>query len=365
MQKIYKSLGLESGKKKNNIIDNLYKVPIKDRGVNAPTFRPTKDGLTVQSDLLFLPNDNGFKYALVCVDNGSRAVDAEPIKNKDSNTVLKAFKEIFKRKYVKQPTYRLEVDNGTDFKGSVKNYFENAGVYVRVAKTGRSRQQAIVERTNQILGTLLLKRQTAQELITGKDSVEWVEDLRKIIPLLNKHIKKRRIRITQYQLTNEPLGSGDSLNMLSIGDTVRVALDHPINPASGARIHGKFRSSDIRWNPTKRVIKQIILKPNQVVLYLLDGNIGKWKIEPVAYTKNQLQVVKVGEKMPDGEKVIRGEHSQYKVEKIIGKKYIKNKIYYLVKWVGYSKDASTWEPRSTLNEEIPDEIKDYELSIWK
>jgi hypothetical protein len=43
--------------------------------------------------------------------------------------------------------------------------------------------------------------------------------------------------------------------------------------------------------PKERVIKEIIIKPNSPPLYLLDGNIGKKKFEPIGYTKNQLQVI--------------------------------------------------------------------------
>ena len=38
----------------------------------------------------------------------------------------------------------------------------------------------------------------------------------------------------------------------------------------------------------------------------------------------------------------------YEVEKIINCKYFKNKKYYLVKWLCYPINQSTWEPKSNL-----------------
>ena len=38
----------------------------------------------------------------------------------------------------------------------------------------------------------------------------------------------------------------------------------------------------------------------------------------------------------------------YEVEKIIGRRKIKNKYEYLIKWKGYSIDESTWEPEDKL-----------------
>ena len=41
---------------------------------------------------------------------------------------------------------------------------------------------------------------------------------------------------------------------------------------------------------------------------------------------------------------------QYTVESITNKKLVSGKIYYLVKWKGYSQDQSTWEPIENLTQ---------------
>ena len=49
----------------------------------------------------------------------------------------------------------------------------------------------------------------------------------------------------------------------------------------------------------------------------------------------------------------------YEVEKIINCKYIRNKKYYLIKWLYYPINRSTWEPKSNL-ENLEYMIEDFE-----
>ncbi|EGG23142.1 hypothetical protein DFA_05272 [Cavenderia fasciculata] len=74
-----------------------------------------------QADLLFLPDDNGFKYALVVVDLASRLT--EPFQNKTAKEVRDEFIKIYKRGVLKQPNI-IQMDPGTEFKGATKQYFE-------------------------------------------------------------------------------------------------------------------------------------------------------------------------------------------------------------------------------------------------
>lgn len=341
-------------KKKTNVLDNLYTAPKKDKGLNAPHFAPVAEGNTHQADLLYLPNDDGNKYLLVVVDVGSRKVDAEPLKAKGSEDVLKAFKNIYDRKIISIPK-RLEVDSGSEFKGAVKKYFNEMNVKIRYGKTGRHRQQAIVERMNYTIAKALFRRMSAQELLTGEESKEWVSDLPLLIKTLNKKAKNRQ----QRKLPDKPVCEGQECNMFFIGDKVRAIAEEPKDYVTGQKLQGKFRATDLRFDPRIRTIKEILLKPGFPPMYLLDGKVkGR---DPVAYTKNQLKPVEKDEKYPDGEKVIRGQPSKYLVDKIIGKKKIKNRWYYSVQWKGY-KDP-TDEPARTIKKEVPELVKEFENSL--
>ena len=104
-----------------------------------------------QADLLFLPKDEGYRYALVVVDVATRAMDAEPLKEKKTEAVLQAFRKIYARKYLKWPTKFLQVDSGSEFKSVVANF---SGVqeegHRRQGWQGRSSQTTDDRRTHQL-----------------------------------------------------------------------------------------------------------------------------------------------------------------------------------------------------------------------
>lgn len=261
----------------------LLKPPKKDKGVNMPHFNVVKEDAVHQADILFLPTDKGFKYLLVVVDVNSRHVEAEPLKNKDNESVLHAFQKIYNRKILKLPI-RMEVDSGSEFKGTVEKWFKGKKILYRIAKTARHRQQGLVERYNQIISVDLFVDMIAKQLQTNEINGEWIKNYKNILKELNKkaHVRKPD--------DSSPKCEGDSCNLLKIGTKVRVTLEQP-KETTGQKLHGKFRSVDIRFDPKIRSIKEVLIKPGSPVLYLLDGNVGKRKVEPVGYTKNQLQVV--------------------------------------------------------------------------
>ena len=342
-------------KKKDTLINNIYKVPKKEHGVNLPRFQQLEPDIIHQADLLYLPDDNGYKYALVVIDTGTSITDAEPLKSKDQKEVLRGFKTIYEKRHILNLPKMMQVDAGTEFKGIVENYFKNNDIAYRIAKIGRHRAQGKVERRNQLIGTYLFKRMVSEEAITGEVSKAWVNDLPKLIKVMNKKTKEQK---PQKPLPEKTLCSGDTCNLLPIGTKVRVALEYPIGNIHGERLFGRFRSTDIRWNMQPRVIENIVLKPKSPPLYILN----KIPNEPVtAYTKQQLQPLNKNEKAPIPSQVLRKEKPDtYNVEKIIDKKKIKGKIFYRVKWLGYSIADSTFEPRTQLIQDVPNIINEYE-----
>ena len=356
VEKYYEDFGitkLDKNALKNEKLYNLYKTPKKDKGVNMPRIEVFEENAVHQADILFLPHDGAYKYALVVVDAATKKVDAEPLKGKSAEDVLNAFMKIYGRKILKLPM-RLEVDSGGEFKGAVKKYFTDKGVFVRYGQPSRHRQQALVERVNQILGKSLYMRMVGQEMLTGEKETRWIKDL----PVMTKAINTERAKRVKKEVV-DPVCAGDSCNLLTKGTKVRVQLDEPIDLLTGEKLHGHFRSTDIRWNPKIREIKEILIRPGQPPMYLLDGKVGKREVTPIAYTKNQLQVVPADEKPPNP-KVIRGKPNTYIVEKIVDKKKEGNRIYYKVRWLGYSAKDDTYELRSELIKDVPDLIKEYE-----
>ncbi|GBB83285.1 hypothetical protein RclHR1_10000008 [Rhizophagus clarus] len=184
----------------------------------------------------------GYHYFLVVVEISRRRVDAEPIKNKTANSVLKAFIKIYGRGRIQPSTHRLETDSGSEF--------------------------------------------TNSQILLGK------------------------------------------------------------------KLHGKFRIGDIKWDPKVRIIKKLILSPEQPPTYLLDGPHGRLGVSRCAYTRKELQVIPANEKPPP-DSVIRGRPERYVPERIIKHRTRKGQLQYLVKWERYPEDESTWEPADRLQEDVP------------
>ncbi len=271
-------------KKSNDTVHQLTRKPRKVATGDMPKFSFNyKPNEHQQADLLYMPHDDDFKYALVVVNVGyPRVCDSEPIKTKDAKTVLSAFKKIYKRKYLSFPM-NIMCDSGNEFKGDVKEYFIDNGASIRYSETDRHRQLAIAENRNKTIANALFRLQYQKELKTGQPNTEWVKDLPNVIAALNDHAKKQKIPkpkpIPILSETNTPL--------LAIGTKVRKLLEAPREVlTTGKRLSTKFRATDIRYTPQVFTITDLYIVPNQVPLYILNDN------ENVRYSKDQLQVVK-------------------------------------------------------------------------
>ena len=243
---------------KNEEHANLYLRPRKEKRFERPKILIWKANATQQADNCEMPEDKGFNYFLVLVELACRRVDGEPLRNKEAGTVLRAFKRIYKRGRIIPPTHRLEVDNGTEFNNElVRNFFINEiGVLMRFGQPGRHRQQCYAERAIQAIQEPLIHRMTAQKLKTGEPSLEWVDDFHNIVDAVDRKWRRNSPKIP---VDSPRIFMNDAL--LSEGTRVRVKLDEPIS-VLGKKLHGKFRTGDIRWDPEIRTIKKLILSPN-------------------------------------------------------------------------------------------------------
>lgn len=342
-------------------VDQLFKKPTKPKGVNIPHMPEFENDYYHQADLLFLPNDDGYKYALVVVDLGSRLVDARSIKDKNANTIIKAFESIYKGKILKYPSHVIGVDSGSEFKGDVLKYLEDIGIIVKTGKPGRHKQQSVVEIKNRDIGKLLFKRMTEEELQTGEISKSWVDYLPEVINLINQNTKKKSPKKNlnpklDYQCF------GNACDVLPQGSQVRVALDEPRN-VFGHKLHGRFRATDIRWSVKPKIIMKSLVSPGNPPLYLLNNDEGDVDYS-VAYNRSELQPFSENEKKPS-EKAIQGIKEKgiqkYYVDKILSKEKINNRIFYKVKYKGFKQPELV--KRTDLIKDIPDMIKDFERIV--
>lgn len=269
---------------KTDLVQNLMAQPPKEEKTTMPMTDPfTKAGAVHQADLLYLPEDNDHLYALVVVDIGSRKVDAEPLKEKTQTAIIWAFEAIYKRGILNYPTKMLQVDRGSEFGASTKRHFNKKNIMVRYSKAGRSRQQAVVEAYNGVIARGLFYAQYQIELKTGELNTEWVDNLPKLIKVINAHVDKK-----MKDFKPPPLDvrcEGKICRMLEVGTRVRVKLDKP-RESTGEKLTGGFRKTDLRWDKEIRTVTEVVIRPAQPALYKVSG------IENTNYSKEQLQIVK-------------------------------------------------------------------------
>ena len=342
---INKAIGID----KNSKAKKLMRPPPKEKV--RPTIDDYMNYANLQADLLFLPNDGGYRYALVVVDTTSRKADARPLKTKNPSEVLKGLKSIFAGKYLQLPGRALETDDGTEFKGSVDTYLDKKDIQHKVGRPGRSRQQGLVENVNKVIGKAIMTKQNDNELDTGVTDRGWIDLLPKIISAYNTYVSKTRPSVKErIKDMDTAKCSGSSCKLLEEGTRVHVILDKPKDAATGNKLHGKFRSGDLRFEERIRTITKVSLKPNQPVLYTISG------IGNVLYTREQLRLAskedqqeKAGNPDPD---------KKYVISKLVSRFKKGNRIYFKVKWKGYEKTSD--EPRAGLMKEVPDLVKAYE-----
>ncbi len=271
-----------------SLIKKLMQIPKEDKKGDAPIIDPSAEkGWVCQADLLYLTHDNTgrgiYKYALIVCDVGSRKCDGEPLKSRNTQVIIDAFKTIFRRGHVTLPKALLQTDSGSEFTSKfVRKYFEDHGVYLRYGRINRHRQQSVVEAYNFVIGRAVATNQNRIEIETGQPYHKWVKDLPIIISIINKKVEQKKMRTKR----KETISCDKNCGILEIATKVRVILDRPRQAFDqNVGLGGRFRAGDIRWEREESVIEDIVLRPYQPPMYRVSGHPN------VQYTKQQLQVV--------------------------------------------------------------------------
>jgi hypothetical protein len=326
--------------------------PVKSFGTKThfsrTFYQPKKNH---QIDLLYLPEDkSGSKYLCVVTDIGSGLTDARALKTRDGETVLKAIVDIYKKqKYLEQPL-RIQVDAGSEF-FDTKNYFRSKGVGVRIAATGRHKQQALVEYMNKTIGEAILKLQLNNELVTGETDKNWVTYLPDILKFINDHAKATKKVLPKENDEADVQCEGAECDLLEVGALVRVKLDYPKDIHEN-RLHGNFRSGDFRWSLKPAKIEKVLLFPNQPIRYVVEGytrnTFAKWELKPYE-TPTQMNLT----------------NGLFIVEKLLKRVTEKNQVFFWVRWKGYDEAADSWEPRKKMLAAVPQMVKEFESALKK
>ena len=76
--------------KNSSELQTLYKIQKPQTNGQMPISQVFLKNIYYQADLLYMPEDQYYKYTLVCVDMYDGTMDAEPLKLRDNKNVIKA-----------------------------------------------------------------------------------------------------------------------------------------------------------------------------------------------------------------------------------------------------------------------------------
>lgn len=293
---------------------------------------PLKADFNFMADILELPQTKkGFQYLLVVVDLATDEFDIEPIKTKESKTVLKAMLKMFKRKHIEKPYASIRTDGGPEFQDEFSKYCYENSILHKVGISGRHQQMANVERLNRELGRLFNGYMNAIEEETGRTFREWVEAVPKVREMLNEYRKKPE---------GNPFTDIYEAPDVSIqpkykeGDIVYRISEKPLDALGRKQPTQNFRAGDYRWDMTPRKIVKVVRYSGKVpIRYILEN------LSNVAYAENELKPAKEKEAM-------------YQVQSVKAKRTVKGVKELLIKWKGYRKP--TWEKYDEIKKTIPD-----------
>jgi hydrogenase maturation factor len=326
MQKLIKALKLEN---------DFLKTPKKQKVFNHVSngIVPVK-GMNYEADLLILPKTKkGFQYLLVVVDLADRSFDIEPLKNKDAQTVLNGFKNMFKRSYVKKPEISLRTDGGGEFQKELDKFLKDNKIIHSVSLPDRHKQMANVESLNRSLGRLFNMYMNSKEIETDEQYNNWDD----IISIVRNELNKiRKIQLPKFNDWNiqmfDPIKAGEP--KYKIGDLVHRKLDAPKNALNKDQSTKTFREGDIRWDVLPRkIIKVIYMADSPWYRYILDG------ISQASYCDIEL--------MPSKEK-----EEKYFIQRFLDFRTNKKVNQVLVKWKGYTVKDATWESIDKIMEDV-------------
>ncbi len=292
---------------------------------------PLKADFNFMADLLELPQTKkGFQYLLVVVDLATDEFDIEPLKTKESKTVLKAMMKMFKRKHIKKPYASIRTDGGPEFQDEFAKYCYENSILHKVGISGRHQQMANVERLNRELGRLFNGYMNAIEEETGRTFREWVEIVPKVRKMLNEYRKKPE---------GNPFTDIYEAPDVSIqpkykeGDIVYRISEKPLDALGRKQPTQSFRAGDYRWDMTPRKIVKVVRYSGKVpIRYILEN------LSNVAYAENELKPAKEKEAM-------------YQVQSVKAKRTVNGVKELLIKWKGYKKP--TWENYKEIKKTIP------------
>ena len=281
---------------------------------------------------------NGYNYLFTGVDLFSRYTYAEALKNKETTSIINAFKNIIEKI---GDLKSIRCDNGSEFVSKeFKDFCEIQRIKIVYSKAYAPQSNGAIERLNQSLKYILQKN------ILLNINYNWVKELPNIVKSLNitiheslnnktpSEIEKMNENETknEYNRQRNTKQKNISNQAFNVGDKVRIYI-----PSD------KYKS--LKWSEEIYMVDKVFKPQNDYGVY-------QYMVNGIKYLKEDLQKI-----LFNVENKIKRD-KVFVISKLVKPLIIDGEKHYEVKWKNHKK--TTIEPRNILNQDIPKMIKQFE-----
>jgi phage anti-repressor protein len=267
----------------SNETKQLYKQPFKQK-LFGKNHLP-ESGYHHQIDILYLPNDDGFKYLLTVIDLYDSRCDAIALKRMEMENLIHALQHLYDNSMNLIQPKLLQADQQFNNK-RFKDWCEENDINYKFSDSNDHLAMSHIERLNKTLGTWIHQLQVEKEAETGEVNTSWKKDYPKLIEIINNKnkTKKRKPFDDRIKLNNT------NNSLIAPNTEVRLAIQKD-EPQSyfGQRMKGTLRAGDIKWSPELYEVVSVIMIPGNPPLFKLRKPNGK--IMGRLVSRERLQVV--------------------------------------------------------------------------
>ena len=263
--------------------------------------------------------NKGFRYLLMVLDVFSKYGWIVPLKDKKGETVVEAFKSIFKEG--RKPQY-LWTDKGKEYYNKhVKELLDKNGI--TLYSTENEEKSSVCERWNRTIKTKMWKQFTIQ------GNTQYLDILPKLVKQYN-NTKHSSIKMTPIEASKKKNQGIVYFNLY--GDMKQVSSKP------------KFKVGDkVRISKYKRNVFDKGYTPNWTEeVFTVD------KIQytnPITYKIKDLMGEDIKGSFYEPE-LLKAKQDVFRIDKVIQRDYKKKQA--LVKWKGYSDEFNSWIPMKDL-----------------
>jgi transposase InsO family protein len=275
-----------------------------------------------QTDLIcwesLAEHNDGYKYILVVIDCFSRFAFTVPLKSKQANDVVSAFKQIFEK--VKLTPLRLSSDRGKEFTNkNLQNLLKKHGVRFDVVEDDQNKS-CIAERFIRTLTSLIYK------YFTYENTLRYIDVLQQLTHSYNNR-KHRTIGMPPADVVD-----GNILTVYKniLKNRKRISKKPKCNVGDHVRVTRNKHIFSKNYTPNYShevfIIRKVILR--DPIVYKLKDLMGE-KITGVFYEQ-------------EVQKVIFSENDEYFIDKIIDTKKKGGRKVAYVSWQGWPEKFNSW-----------------------